>query len=330
MLASVATIVYDIIDAFYEKYFITNRLGCAVIYDCFTYYNEIELLELRLHTLTDVVDFFVIVEADRTFSGQKREFHFAGHRDRLAQFARQIIYVQVLDMPEVHDEWALQHFQRNCISRGLGNCAPDDLVIVSDADEIPHPVAIRNLSTDNEGRRLLQKYPVAFAQRTFYYFVNSAFDRIVTGSVAILFKNLTQPEQMRTIRDRAPRIRDGGWHFTYLGGPERILQKIEALGHGDKPSYKSPTPELVQASVETGDSSLHNAEGHTYRLIRLDDSFPTYMPTLIEQYPQIYRDNNNLAEPDTVFPSPAGSLFFNYPRWYWYLLKCKLSGRQPF
>jgi beta-1,4-mannosyl-glycoprotein beta-1,4-N-acetylglucosaminyltransferase len=96
-----------------------------LIYDCFTYYNEIEILELRLRTLAGVVDYFVLVEADRTFSGKKRDFDFAAHRETFSEFAAKIIYVQVCDMPEGKDEWTLQYFQRNCIMRGLTGCSPE-------------------------------------------------------------------------------------------------------------------------------------------------------------------------------------------------------------
>lgn len=301
-----------------------------MIYDCFTYFNEIEILELRLHTLAPVVDYFVIVEADQTFGGKKRDFHFAAHRDLFAEFDAKIIYVQVKDMPETDDEWVRQHFQRNCISRGLTGCKPDDLVLVSDVDEIPHPDAVRNLLSSSEGPKVLQRYPVAFAQRTFYYYVNSVFNRCANGTVAIRYRNLTQPEQMRTIRDRAPRIREGGWHFTYLGGVDKILEKIDFLGHGEKNVCKTLTPEFIQSCLNSGSSAIHNAEGHQYRLVHLDDSFPAYLPRLIEKYPYLYHDSENFADPATAYPPQPGHLFTNFPRWYWYLLRCRLAGREPF
>lgn len=304
-----------------------------MIYDCFTYYNEVELLELRLHTLSNVVDFFVIVEADRTFSGANREFHFAAHRERFSEFAPQIIYIQVTDMPEVTDDWNLQHFQRNCIMRGLVDCSPDDLVLVSDVDEIPHPDALRNLLTIPEGQQALQKYPVAFDLRACFYYVNCVRDRLMPGTVAILYKNLTQPEQMRTIRDRAPRIR-GGWHFTYMGGSERILQKIEFLGHGKKPGAKSggkmPTREQIQSSIEAGTSDAHNDNGERYRYVRMDDSYPLFLPALIAKFPYLYRHVEDATNSVSVGSQTTDPVFYNFLRWRWYLLKCRLAGRRPF
>lgn len=305
-----------------------------MIYDCFTYYNEMELLELRLRTLSGVVDFFVLVEADRTFSGRKREFHFAANCEKFAAFAPQIIYIQVTDMPEVKNDWNLQHFQRNCILRGLSGCAPDDLVLVSDVDEIPHPDAIRTLLTHPEGRRLLQKHPVAFDLRAYFYYVNCARDRLMPGTVAILYKKLTQPELMRTIRDRAPRIGDAGWHFSYMGGPERILQKIEFLGHGKKPGANAtstmPTLELIRSSMESGTSDAHNDNGDHYRFLCMEDGYPAYMPTLVAKYPYLYRHVENAAAPAAVFIHKSDRLFYNFSRWYWYLLKCRLLNRCPY
>lgn len=301
-----------------------------MIYDCFTYYNEIELLELRLRTLAEVVDCFVIVEANKTFSGKSRDFHFAKHRAALAEFDSKIKYIQVTDMPDTTDEWVLQHFQRNCISRGLVDCAPDDLVLVSDVDEIPHPDALRQILSTRQGQNLIAKYPVAFAQRTFYYYVNSVYKRLVTGTVAILKKNLTEPEQMRTIRDRAPRIRDGGWHFTYLGGAERILQKIESLGHGEKNVRSNLSAEFVQSCIESGSSSIHNAAGDQYLFVQIDASFPADLPALIAKYPYLFRECDRYTAASLAFPAQPASLFFNFPRWYWYLLKCKLAGRPAY
>ena len=307
-----------------------------MIYDCFTYYNELEILELRLHTLSDAVDYFLIVEADRTFSGKPRAFHFAANRDRFARFESQIIYVQVTDMPTSGNEWDRQYFQRNCILRGLAGCAPDDVVIVSDVDEIPHPDAVRNLLSEPEGRRLLERYPVAFAHRNDYYFVNCVMDWFMPGAVAVLYRNLTEPEMMRAIRLRAPRIREGGWHFTYLGGPERVLEKIEFLGHGKKPGSRGvkdnniPTLDEIRASIEAGKSDVHNDDGDQYYYVSLDDTYPAYMPMLLEKYPYLRRDVEGLTRKSADVLAPQRRLFYNYPRWHWYLLKCRLRGRRPF
>ena len=95
-------------------------------------------------------------------------------------------------------------------------------------------------------------------------------------------------------------------------------------------SRKTLTPEFVQACLDAGSSAIHNAAGDYYQFIRLDDSYPAYLPKLVEKYPYLYHDAENFADPATAHPPKPGHLFTNFPRWYWYLLKCRLAGKEPF
>jgi hypothetical protein len=108
-----------------------------MIYDCFPFFNELELLEVRLHELDGLVDKFVLVEATKTFPGHPKPLHFADNRERFSAFADKIIHVVVEDMPGgdgPRDHWVRDRFQRNAIGRGLLNCQPDDVIMVSDMD----------------------------------------------------------------------------------------------------------------------------------------------------------------------------------------------------
>ncbi len=90
-----------------------------MIYDCFTYFNEIELLELRLKTLSDAVDYFVLVEANKSHAGEDKEFHFENNKNRVAEYLDKIIHVKVYDMPGSDNAWDREGHQRNCIVRGM-------------------------------------------------------------------------------------------------------------------------------------------------------------------------------------------------------------------
>lgn len=107
-----------------------------MIYDCFLYYDEAMLLELRLHTLHQHVDKFVIVESTHTFTGKKKALHF--DITRFAAFADRIIYV-VFDEPPHSDAWENERRTRNHIMAGLKQAQDDDLILVSDVDEIIDP-----------------------------------------------------------------------------------------------------------------------------------------------------------------------------------------------
>ena len=114
-----------------------------MIYDCFPFYNELDVLELRLHQHAPFVDKFVIVEATQTFQGKPKRMFFEENKQRYAAFLDRIIHVQ-FEFPKVFDKsylrineiWARDFYQRDQISRGLGEAQPDDLIIVSDVDEM--------------------------------------------------------------------------------------------------------------------------------------------------------------------------------------------------
>jgi beta-1,4-mannosyl-glycoprotein beta-1,4-N-acetylglucosaminyltransferase len=89
------------------------------IYDCFTFYNELDLLELRLQELYDHVDHFVLVEANRTFQNNSKPFYFGENQHRFARYMDKIIHIQVNDMPESTDAWGREAHQRICDLRRL-------------------------------------------------------------------------------------------------------------------------------------------------------------------------------------------------------------------
>ena len=114
------------------------------IYDGFTFFNELDLLEIRLNVLNDVVDYFILVEGSKTFKGEDKPFIFDENKARFAPFLHKIIHIKVVDYPEVdltQDDnitlaWAYENFQRNAIDRGLTDAAQDDVIIISDVDEM--------------------------------------------------------------------------------------------------------------------------------------------------------------------------------------------------
>ena len=111
------------------------------IYDCFQFFNEENILDLRLNILDEFVNFFVIVESTTDHQGNKKKLNF--DKDKFKKFQKKIIYVVVEDTldtikkPHLGQNSLVERHQRNSIMRGLKNCSDDDLVIISDVDEIP-------------------------------------------------------------------------------------------------------------------------------------------------------------------------------------------------
>lgn len=114
------------------------------VFDCFPFFNELDVLEIRLTELDPLVDYFVIVEATLTHTGKPKPLYFDENRGRYNRFSRKIIHVVVDDLPsEPSDHWGREISQRQAIMRGLELARPDDRIITSDCDEIPKPDMLR-------------------------------------------------------------------------------------------------------------------------------------------------------------------------------------------
>src|SRR5690349_10496659 len=117
----------------------------AKVYDCFMFFNEIELLKMRLGELNEVVDYFVLVESSETQRGDLKPFYFYENRHLFEQYLNKIIYVRVDESHPEMSLWERENYQRNCIARGLQQCTSSDLTIISDLDEIPRMELISDL-----------------------------------------------------------------------------------------------------------------------------------------------------------------------------------------
>ena len=116
------------------------------IFDCFKFFNEYEILDLRFMTLYDHVDHFVIVEANKTHTGKSKGFNFEERMNDYKDYLDKVIYIKIEDLPtyDRSDIWVPENFQRNCISRGLeGVAQPGDKIFVSDCDEIWNPAVAK-------------------------------------------------------------------------------------------------------------------------------------------------------------------------------------------
>ncbi|MCH9626176.1 MAG: hypothetical protein S4CHLAM123_13690 [Chlamydiales bacterium] len=207
----------------------------AKIYDCFILHNEMDLIEIRFHELNPYVDYFVVVEWDKTHrTGELKPFYFEQNKERFAQFADKIFYVQLTDALETEDGWTREGWHRNQIMRALEGCDADDLILISDANElIPGaiiPYAARYV--DHYGM-------VGFWQKTYQWFLNRESSCIWSGTLAVRYCTLlnTSPQNLRnlyrTVGD-LPRLK-AGWHFSLVGGYAAAKEQFYAsAGGGDE------------------------------------------------------------------------------------------------
>lgn len=277
-----------------------------MIYDCFTFFNELDLLEIRLNELDSCVDKFVLVEATLTHQGKPKPLHYDENKERFAAFHHKLIHVIVSEYPDNSGSstWVFEKFQRNSIRDGLKNAKPGDVIMISDVDEIPRPEKIKE-AANMKGTRV-------FRQRMYYYYLNCVNATALgdqqyfwNGTVMINYEDLNRPIQefreagvmllakfnpsfirriyyswflYRKVYSKGFNVRfisDAGWHFSYLGGVEKIIQKLEAFAHEEynKPEYKDP--QRIEKAIANGEDIF--GRWFRYRFVPIDDSWPTYI-----------------------------------------------------
>ncbi len=211
------------------------------IFDCVMYFDEDLNLDLRFNILDKYVDKFVVVEATRNHAGEEKRLNF--DINKFKKFERKINYLVVDDIPkEVKNYkkgWSpnfyRENFNRNAISRALTECSPNDLILISDADEIP------NLELLNEIK--INKFAI-FKQRFFIYKLNLLYDENWLGSSICYKKYLKSPQWLRNKRFlrrgffrriffKTQILNNGGWHFSFLKKPEKIIKKIKNYAHSE-------------------------------------------------------------------------------------------------
>jgi len=255
------------------------------IYDCFQFFDEEHILDLRLNILNEFVDFFVMVESTTDHQGNSKKLNF--DIKKFKKFDNKIIYIIVDDTseaikkPHIGGESLVEQHQRNSLMRGLKNSSDDDLIILSDVDEIPDLSKLRMFDEKN-------KYAV-FSQMMFNYKINllNETENNWHGSKICLKKNLKSPQWLRNLKFKKypfwrfdkPRnlqiIENGGWHFAYLQNTESISKKIKSFAHGEfnKPNFANP--ESINEKISKG-KDIFDRE-ISYRKVEIDNSFPKYI-----------------------------------------------------
>ena len=228
------------------------------IFDCFMYFDEELILDVRLNTLNKFVDYFVIVESKFTHSGEERNLRF--NHQKFEKFKDKIIYliydqqpagVKSINNKDTEHEISSQYIfnaghrengQRNYIAKGLVNADENDIILISDVDEIPN---LYNINFKNIDEKI-----ILFKQNMFYYKFNLHLPKLIwTGTKGCKKKDLLDPQWLRNIKDRKYSffrldtffsknkykdikfINDGGWHFTNIKNAKEIEYKLKSYLH---------------------------------------------------------------------------------------------------
>ena len=268
-----------------------------MIYDCFSFFNELDLLEIRLNTLDEVVDKFIRAESPLTHTGNPKPLYYAENKERFAKFNDRIIHVVVDDFPTMPNNmpirekaWTRENWQRNAIIRGLPkDINDDDILMISDLDEIPSPEYVKKAISNPIGvtRLDLKAYCFFINLRNVSYPIWNNGTRILTWHTfndPKTYANSEYSECCIAAVNQGPsatRIRflkpdkifkPAGWHFSYLGGVEAIQRKMKSIAHTEFDTEKRTSLEYIQRQLIQGKGFVNSAERFLPEII--DQSFP--------------------------------------------------------
>lgn len=272
-----------------------------MVYDCFPFFNELDILKLRMEIMDPFVDKFVIEEAAYTFSSEPKPLYFEENKVMFSKWQDKIIHIVVKDCPLGIPPHDMDHFQKDHLLLGLKNCKEDDICIFSDVDEIPNIDILPDLFQKMEMGKIYH-----LAQRMFYCFLNAeeVSGKLLSNSGE--FENVDHPMWLGTkvfyygslrgrgfwdLRDKKAkengvRVPNGGWHFGYMGGngekdlAKRIGDKVVAAAHQEY----NETEILAQVADRIMSGQDIFGRDARFERVEIDETFPQYLRNHQEEY----------------------------------------------
>ena len=252
------------------------------IYDCFQYFDEDHMVDLRLNILNKYVNYFVISESTKTHQGRNKKINFdikkfSNFKDKIKFIVAD--YNKEIDFKKhVGGESPIEQHQRNSLIKGIKDASPEDLIILSDSDEIPD---LTKLNEINKNKKF-----TAFSQKMFMYKMNlqNIDESNWIGSKMTKKKNITSMQNLRNLKfkkypfwridKKNMQIINGGWHFSFLQTPKQILTKIKSFSHGE---YNNEN--INEKNIEEKILKREDIFGRKNNLkkVNLDHSYPEYI-----------------------------------------------------
>jgi beta-1,4-mannosyl-glycoprotein beta-1,4-N-acetylglucosaminyltransferase len=199
-----------------------------MLVDAFMFYNELDILELRLEVLDEYVDRFVLVESEVTHVGTPKELIFQNNRERFSKWLHKINHVVVTaaDSPSDEDPWVREKHQRHCILKGLEDVPNEAIVMVSDVDEIPD---MKKVPFERLPHIVCSVHMTMYEYSLDYLFTGEAWIGTSITNAELLRR--VGPNHLRTNRWKFPIFREAGWHLSSFGSPMHIWQKMRTYAH---------------------------------------------------------------------------------------------------
>ena len=243
------------------------------IFDCFTYFNEADILRIRLEELGDLVDFFVIVEASETFTGSSKRFYFDDIPSWIDKWKEKIIRVKVNFPQDVNTSWLKEYYQRNAIISGLSLAEPEDIIIISDADEIINSNIVSQL-------KLIKKPARLDVKQYFWNYNWQVPQHCNQGARPIVarFKDLETHSCQELRAGDWHTIPDAGWHFSFFGETEKIKKKIESFAHTEYDITEYKNDEAILYRMNNG---IDPFDRFPLKYYEIDQTYPKFVQSML-------------------------------------------------
>lgn len=251
-----------------------------MIYECFYFHNEIELLNLKFHNLSNVVDKFVIVESTLDCTLKPKPLYYFDNLSMFSEFNDKVIHVLCQpDDPSITETYYRFLERVNQLYRGLTNCENNDIILFTDPDLI--------LRNDIKGKlkdKLPEKGCAELVSDWFAYYMNFLYpNEKYRFTRASYYKNISS---VRAWEKPTVSIYDAGYHFSKLGGVDIILENLKGYPHQELNTEYIANKDILQKKIEDGvgwdDKGEHEK---VFRTIPYD---PDYYPEYINSHPEIF------------------------------------------
>lgn len=252
------------------------------LYDCFCMFNELDIIEIRLNELCNVVDYFIIHESTKSHTGKPKKLYFAENAARFNKFKNKIIYKCIDDTPDefyhlslldakddlqriVFDKinketfWDKNHlpysrdaYEKESIIRSMGNLNNDDIIMFSDADEIPNANTVSFIRDCFDPEQIYN-----LSQKHFWFYLNCLREDVWYGNTILSFEKFKK-ESVNNLRKwrRGYRVANGGWHFSFMGGSDIVKEKIQ--NYGEQSINTNSITDNIENFIESCISKNHD------------------------------------------------------------------------
>jgi beta-1,4-mannosyl-glycoprotein beta-1,4-N-acetylglucosaminyltransferase len=290
-----------------------DSLKVGKVYDCFYFFNELDVLEIRLNILYDYVDYFVICESNTSFTGKQKKLLYLDNKERFRKFEDKIIYAPLNWSPVNRDDvtsifhqnssvlerliaqrtltntnvplgpennhWVIEFYQKEALHFSLVDLADEDVVYISDVDEIWNP----NRDFEIESDKIY-----VFKQKPYIYFLNNQSNEHWhnwTGTIVSRFKtikNLSINDARTHGKLKRYVVNRGGWHFSFQGGRNVIIEKLDSYGHQEFNTLE------IKDNLENVMKYNLDYRGRAIKYQKDENYLPKYLLDNKNNYPEMF------------------------------------------